>query len=153
MAYVVRFAQHLTIDGVPLSTTAWEHLNLQALFGAGAVRGDNVVMPGAVGRRAVRRRTDEMGATLELAVWGETDWEGIDQTDPVAGLMRNLDHLHTNVVDPLVSANSVRSATITSPGSTLAAGVQVLGFEVSEVLSPTTVQASMDITIIGGRFR
>jgi hypothetical protein len=152
VAYVVNLAVHLEIASVPLSTPAWEHTNLYLLLGQGGVRGENVVMPGALGRRAVRRRTDEMTTTVDLSFWGDTDWEGISQTDPVMGLVRNLAQFKAQVVDPTTTADSVRPAVIHLPTGTLTAGVQVLGFEIQEAYNPSSVSASMDIAIIQGAF-
>jgi hypothetical protein len=152
MAYQVHFPTHLEIDGVPLSTPAWEHLNLQALLGSAAVRGENVVMPGAVGVRPVRRRPTETNYTLDLAIFGDRNWEGVAYPDPVVGLVANLGHLRANVIDPLETVNSVRPATIHLPSGTLVASIQVLGFEVTEAYSSIDVLASMDITVIQGAF-
>lgn len=152
MAYAVNFPVHLEIGGVPLSCTAWEHLNLQALLGAANVRGENVVMPGAVGIRPVRRRPTETTYTLDMAVFGQQDWEGRDYSDPVHGLITNLAHLRANVVDPLATTNSLRTAIIHLPTGTLAASIQVLGFEVTEAISPADVYASMEIAVMQGAF-
>jgi hypothetical protein len=153
MAYVVNLATHLVIDGVPLSTPAWEHTNLYDLFGAAKVRGDNLVMPGAVGVRPLRRRPTETPRTINITVFGDRAPDGTAQTDPIAGLHANLDALFTNVVDPLVTPNSTRTAIIVLPSTTLTAQIQVLGFEIVEALNPGTVNASMDVTIIEGQFR
>jgi hypothetical protein len=154
MAFVVNLATHLTISDVPLSTPAWEHTNLYYLLNVGAVRGENVVMPGAIGRRAVRRRTDEANVTIDLAVFGEHDWEGNPHADAIAGLIDNIEYLRENLVDPpAATPSSLRPAVLTHPGGTLSASVQVLGFEITEAISPSTVNASFDIAIIGGRFR
>jgi hypothetical protein len=153
MAYTVRFATHMTIAGVPLSTPAWEHTNLYVMTGQGAVRGENVVMPGALGRRAVRRRTDEMNQTIELAFFGNMDWTGTAQADPIAGLMANLAEFKAKVVDPTLTADSTRPATLVLPSGTLTASVQVLGFEITESYDPASVAASMDIAVLQGAFR
>lgn len=152
MAYAVNFPMHLEIDGVPLSTAAWEHLNLHALFSGANVRGENVVMPGAVGVRPVRRRPTETMHTVDMAVFGHRSWDGTPYSDPVAGLVANLAHLRTNVVNPLATTNSLRTAIIHLPTGTLAASVQVLGFEVTEAVGPADVYASMDISVIQGAF-
>ena len=152
MAYVINFATHLEIDGVPLSTPAWEHTNLQVLLGAAVVRGSNVVMPGAVGVRPVRRRPTETNLTLELAIFGGQSWDGTLNADPMTGLIANLDHLKANVIDPLATTNSVRTATLVLPADTMTAAIQVLGFEVTEYIGTAAVLASMDITLLRGQF-
>jgi hypothetical protein len=140
MTFVVNLATHLSISDVPLSTPAWEHTNIYALLSVGAVRGENVVMPGAIGRRAVRRRTDEANVTIELAIFGEEDWEGNPHADPIAGLIDNIEYLRDNLVDPpAATPTSLRPAVLTYPGGTLTADVQVLGFEITEGLAPSAV--------------
>lgn len=152
MAYTINLATHLEINGVPLSTPAWEHTNLYTLLSAASVRGENVVMPGAVGVRPVRRRPTETNRTIDITVFGQQDWQGDDYEDPIMGLATNLAHLRANVVDTLATANSVRTAVIFLPEDTMTAAIQVLGFEITEALSPGCVQASMDIAVLRGQF-
>jgi hypothetical protein len=153
MAYVTNFAHHLVINDVPLSTPAWEHLDLYTLYSGANVRGQNRIMPGAVGVMPLRRRPTETSRTISLAVFGNQAWDGTPYPDPVLGLAVNLQHLLTNVVDPLLTANSTAVAQIVGNGPTKVATLQVLGFEVSdESLSPGAVYASMDVTLIEGAF-
>lgn len=153
MAYVTNFAHHLVINNVPLSTPAWEHTNLYALYSSANVRGQNRVMPGAVGVMPLRRRPTETSRTIALVVFGDRAWDGSTYTDAKAGLVTNLDHLLTNVIDPLLTANSTAVAQIVGNGATRVASLQVLGFEISDdPLSPAAVYASMDVTLIEGAF-
>lgn len=152
MPYTINFPTHLEIDMVPLSTPAWEHLNLYALLGAATVRGENVVMPGAVGVRPVRRRPTETNYTVDMAIYGDRDWQGDPYDDPMMGLWSNLAHLRANVVDPLAKTNSVRTATIVLPEGTLTAAVQVLGFEITENVGTACVMAGMEIAVLRGQF-
>lgn len=153
MAYVTNFAHHLVIAGVPLSTPAWEHTNLYALYSGADVRGQNRVMPGAVGVMPLRRRPTETNRTISLAIFGDRSWDGTTNPDATLGLVNNLNHLLTNVVDPLLTANSTALAQIVGNGPTKVATLQVVGFEVSDdPLSPAAVYASMDVTLIEGAF-
>lgn len=152
MAYLVNLAYHCEIDGIPLSTPAWEHVNLYALLAVGAVRGENVVMPGAVGRRPVRRRTDQMTATIEMAFFGDFDWTGAPQADGRQGLARNLAEFKSTVVDPTITVDSVRTAIIHLPSGAVSAGIQILGFEFGEAYNPTAMSASMDVAVLQGQF-
>ena len=154
MAYVVNFAHHLEIDGVPLSTPAWEHLNIQALYGGAYVRGENRVMPGAAGRRALPWRPDETMRTLTLAIFGARSWDGTTNVDPIAGLWANVAHLHNFIVDNPLNAGSTRTARIVRPGATdLVATIQVRGFEVDdEPYSPGDIAATLDIALVQGSF-
>lgn len=154
MAYVTRFAHHLEIDGVPLSTPAWEHLDIQALYAGPQTRGENRVMPGAVGVRALPWRPDQTMRTLTLAIFGDLSWDGTTNIDPVAGLWANVAHLEAFVIDNPGNETSTRTATIKRPGAAdLVATIQVRGFEVAqESYSPAAISASMDIALMSGGF-
>ncbi len=154
MAYEIRFPHHLEIDGVPLSTAAWEHQNIQALYSGAAVRGENRVMPGARGRRALPWRPDETMRTLTLAIFGDLSWDGTKNDDAVAGLWANVAHIQTFIVDNPLNSGSTRTAIIKRPDSPdLTATIQVRGFEIDdESYSPAAIAASMDIALLSGAF-
>ena len=153
MAYLTNFTHRLEIDDVPLSTPAWEHLDIQALYSGPAMRGENRVMPGAYGRRALPKRPDETTRTLTIAVFGFQRWDGTANPDPVAGLWENINHLHAFIIDPPATADSTRLAKIVRIDQPdLFARIQVLGFEVDETYSPAAISASMDIAVISGGF-
>lgn len=154
MAYTVNFAHHLEIDGVPLSTPAWEHTNIHTLYSGAEVRGENRVLPGASGRRALPWRADETMRTLTLAIFGTYSWDGTPNEDPVAGLWANVAHLQAFVVDNPLTADSTRLATLKRPGATdQTCIIQVRGFEVDDdPYSPSDIAASIDIALLSGRF-
>lgn len=154
MAYVIQFAHHLEIDGVPLSTPAWEHLNIQALYSGANVRGENRLLPGAAGRRALPWRPDETMRTITLAIFGTQSWDGSINADPVAGLWENVAHLQSFVVDNPLNDGSTRTATIKRAGATdLTATIQVRAFEIDdEPYSPAAVAATMEIALMSGAF-
>jgi hypothetical protein len=154
MAYLTTFEHRLTIDGIPMSTPAWEVLNIQTLYSGPMRRGENRIMPGASGRRALARRDDETNRSLVIAVFGFERWDGVAYPDPVAGLWENIDHLETNVIDQPLTGDSTRTAVLSRPDATdLTAQIQVLGFEIDdEHYSPAAISATMDITLISGSF-
>ena len=154
MPYALNFAHYLMINDVPLSTPGWEQTNFYTLYSSANVRGENRIMPGAVGIRALRRRPTETTRTVELVIFGDRSWDGSINADPIAGLLANINHLQANVVDPLATADSTRTAQLVHPDGNKAATVQVLGFEIaSDSYGPAVVSASMDIAIIGGWFQ
>jgi hypothetical protein len=155
MAYVVRFPHHLEIDGVPLSTPAWEHLNIQTLYSGPETRGDNRVMPGAAGRRALPWRADQTMRTLTLAIFGGLRWDGAANPDAVAGLWANVAHFIANIVDTPNTPGCTRTAVIKRTGAAdLTATIQVRGFEIDDnPYSPGDVAASLDIALLAGGFR
>ena len=153
MAYIIRFSHHLEIDGVPLSTPAWEHLDIHLLYGAPTVRGDNRVMPGARGQRALPWRPDLTMRTLQLAIFGDVSWDGTLNADAVAGLWANIAHLQAFIVDNPGNADSTRTAVIKRSGhADLSALIQVRGFEIAESYGPSAVSASMDVALMSGAF-
>jgi hypothetical protein len=154
MAYAIVFPHHVEIDGVPLSTPAWEHLNIQSLYSAAGRRGENRVMPGASGRRALPWRPDETMRTLSMIVTGDKHWDGTLNADPVAGLWANLAHLITNVANYPTSPDGTRTAVIKRPGAPdLSSLLQVRGFEVDdESYSPAAVGLTIDIALLQGAF-
>jgi hypothetical protein len=154
MAYTIIFPHHLEIDGVPLSTPAWEHLNLQLLYSLASTRGENRVMPGAAGRRALPWRADETMRTLTMIVTGNHHWDGTANADPIAGLWANVAHLVTNVGGYPATPDGTRTAVIKRPGAPdRVATIQVRGFEVTEdQYSPAAVGLSIDIAVLDGAF-
>jgi hypothetical protein len=153
MAYAVQFAHHVEIDGVPLSCAAWEHLNIQALYSAPPARGTNRVMPGARGQRAVIWRADATNRSFELVVFGDHHWDGAVNSDPVAGLWENLEHLRAGIVAPPNNADGARTAVIKRTGAAdLTALIQVRGWEIGESYGNSNVAVNMDVTLLNGEF-
>lgn len=154
MAYDIRFAHHLEIDGVPLSTPAWEHLDIHLLYSGPSTRGENRILPGAAGRRALPKRADETNRTLSLAIFGFERWDGEPYDDAVQGLWANIAHFTTTVIDTPLTPNGTRTARLVGNGvRDLSATIQVLGFEIDEAYSPAAVSASLDIAVLAGSFR
>lgn len=155
MAYAIVFDHHVEIDGVPLSTPAWEHLNIQALYSAASRRGENRVMPGASGRRGLPWRADETMRTITMIVTGDKHWDGTLNADPSAGLWANLAHLTVNVASTPATGDGSRQAVIKRNGAPdLFASVQVRGFEIDdESYSPAAVGLTIDIALLQGAFQ
>lgn len=150
MTYSIRFTeQYLELAGVPLSTPAWELLNIEALLSGPATRGSNVILPGASGVRPRRRRATARTVTLELSVTGSFGPDGVKYDDPVLGLLTNLELLRA-ITDPSADNNSVITATLHWKGASRTGGVQVENFEVGKHDGPTDVPATIDLTILSG---
>lgn len=152
MPYVATFDDYIDIDGVPLNTPAWTHQNLQDMLAYAAMRGENRIIPGGIGVRALPRRPTERTYTVNLAVYGDRRWDDVENPDAVAGLAANIEHLVTSVVDPLATTDSLRMATLHYGGATYSTAAQVVGFEVLDSLGPWVVQASMDVNLVQGTF-
>lgn len=89
MAYVITSPEWLEIDGVPLSTPAWETTDASELWSTAQVRGADLVIPGAAGVRPYPRRPTVTSATVELVVVGDTAPDGTARSEPRAGLAVN----------------------------------------------------------------
>lgn len=156
MAYVVTFpANYLDIDGVPLSTPAWEVTNLEAVASGPDVRGEPRILPGAFGARANLLRPTVTLISLQLYIYGDRDPEGNVQPDGHEGVIANIDRLRSTVTDPVMTGRGTRTATWhrPSPLAELTATVQVRKLEIGDHLSPDTVPATIDLSLIGGTFR
>jgi hypothetical protein len=107
MAYVITSPEWLEIDGVPLSTPAWETTDASDLWGSANVRGEDLIIPGAAGVRPYPRRPTVTPATVELAVVGDTAL-----SDQRAGLAANCALLETLVGPNGVDADGTRLAVL-----------------------------------------
>lgn len=151
MSYDVHFDQYIDIGGVPLSTPAWEVLNIHVLMSGPGVRGENRVIPGAAGRRPLRHRPDERTVTLQLAVFGHVDPAGDPITDPQEGVWTNWLALRDQFTALLTTAgDSTVTATLNYAGGTLSGPVQVLAYELGEPYSTTDLSAILDLNLVTG---
>lgn len=157
MTYIITFPTHyLAIDDVPLSTPAWEVLNLEDLESGPDVRGEPRLLPGAVGVRANRLRPTVTVHTLNLYIHGTTDPEGEDFDDAHLGVLSNLARFRDDVVSQ-PDDGITRTATLYRPDpddedtpTSVSGAVQVRKFQVGEALSPACVRATLDLIILGG---
>jgi len=98
-----------------LHTHAWNAPDLAPLWTALARRGRNRLLPTAAGVIAYRRRTTEIDVTLDFAVCGEVDKNGVAYADPWIGLQTNLEELHDQIfADPATTAGT-RNTRLTMP--------------------------------------
>lgn len=112
MAYVITSPEWLEIDGVPLSTPAWETTDASDLWGSANVRGEDLIIPGAAGVRPYPRRPTVTPATVELAVVGDTAPDGTALAEPRAGLAANCALLEALVGPNGVDADGTRLAVL-----------------------------------------
>lgn len=130
---------------------AWWALDLSPLWGFPDLRGDNVVIPHADGRRAYRRRIDQTTVSIPLVIVGNVDRTGATHANAFQGLWTNLTWLQENVHEP-PPTGATRVARLTLPsGQTITADVQcrlTLGAQTS-----ATLRAVLDVTIPSGGFR
>lgn len=151
MSYDVHFDQHLVVGDVPLSTPAWEVLNIHVLMSGPSVRGENRMIPGAVGVRPLRHRPTEKTVSLEMAVFGDMDPAGDPIVEPEAGVWANWLALRTQFNELLLNVgDSTTLAVLHYRGGTIQGLVQVLGYEVGSTVNPSTLNVTLDLNIIAG---
>lgn len=121
------------------------------------VRGEDRLLPGAVGVIPYPRRMTGTRVDLRLLIVGDVVGQtGALATDATEGLATNIEYLRTNVVAPVVSSTGLRSAVLEVPGqSDRTALIHVLGLVTQSymlgecgAIAVTTLQ----ISIPEGRF-
>lgn len=144
-------AEKLTIDGVDFPIEwAWDVLNLWVLWRGPATRGNDRRLPGVPGVKPYRRRATVSKRTLELVVFGFRDPTGAPYADVREGLEANLDFLRANVTDPTNIGDGTRTAVLELPsGATRTGPIHIEDFDVAG-LGPTSVKATMDISLPEG---
>lgn len=116
-------------DLVSLHMPSWCVVSLVDLYMPPAVRGRNVLIPGASGTRAYPLRITETDYSLPMLIGGLQP----DGSEPTAGqeiqqMLDNLAYLRAEILDPPAAPTATRAATLTMPDLTvLNAAVQVLG--------------------------
>lgn len=147
-------AGKLTIGGVDMHTPAWNVLDVIPLWIHTMTRGENVLIPGAAGRRAYPRRVDESDYSLPMLIGGVANLSGTPYANRWTGLQTNIEYLRANVVTPPAAPTATRAATLLMPdGTTRTADVQVLSLD---IMNPGTtaasVEAVLNLRIPAGRF-
>lgn len=142
----------LTIDGISMHTPAWNVLDCTPLWWNQSIRGQNLVLPGAVGTHAYPVRVHEARHSLEMAITGWVDQSGTPYADEWEGLEANIEYLRANVAEPPAAPTATRAATLVMPsGATRNADIQVTGLITVQHLK-ARARAILDIVIPSGRF-
>lgn len=146
----------LIINTVPMNCPSWDITNLTPLWAEFTVRGDDRRIPGVAGVIPYKRRMDVTEHALEMVIIGGADRTGASNANPWVGLENNIAYLRTNVVDPTMTGNGTRAATLVLPsGATRFANIHVLSLRLSEVQGvddQAFVLAALQISIPLGVF-
>jgi hypothetical protein len=147
--------EYAELDGLPLSTAAWDTLSLAGLYDSAEVRGDNPTVAYKRGALAFRRITGPKAVTLPLVVYGDFDSDGAPHADPRIGLQDNLDELKQNIAQPrITSLDGTRLLRHHMPDGTVrTTEAQVLGPLGLTELTPTTVNAGLELLLPEGLLR
>lgn len=140
----------LIIGGISMHCPAWNVIDPRPLWLPGLLRGENLVVPGATGRRHLNKKLDERRVSLPMVLTGDADRTGSPACgdDPVAQMQLNMDFLVANVLTP---TGGTRAGQLVMPsGPTRTATLEVgltEGFASAHAWNLT-----LDLVILEGRF-
>jgi hypothetical protein len=149
---------YLEVNGVPLDTHAWMVLEggYDDLLNSPQLRGADVVMPQARGRRTYPRIVDATPVSISMLIIGEVDEDGVPMADPLDGLFIHRDYLRDNLgiaedADPTtgtVVATWVRGTTLPA----LAGEVVVVGLFDFATMAGGFATVRLDLILAEGGF-
>lgn len=98
----VTAARYGVLNSVPLDTYAWEVVQdgYDELLDCPALRGIDVIMPGARGRRAYPREIDATVVSIPLHIIGSLTEDGTPISDEIEGMLTHRDYLRNNLGMP-----------------------------------------------------
>lgn len=144
---------YLTINSVSMHCPAWTMGDIVELWTpAASARGENLVIPGAQGTIARRKRFHEARYSLPLAVAGSHDRLGSPYANPYIGLETNLKYLYDHIVTVGTVALTYAATLVMPSGTTRNAQVQVEGIYYDEHVKDLIVGATLELVIPSGGF-
>lgn len=89
----------LDVNTVPLDTYAWRVVEggYDELLNTAPLRGENLIMPGARGRRPKTPLEDEKPVSIPLLVIGAFTPDGDPIDDPIQGMLEHRDYLYDSL--------------------------------------------------------
>lgn len=153
MAYETTSDELLSIDGVPLSTPAWDVLDYSDLLNGAPIRGADITVSGKRGNIARRRTLDASEASISLVIYGDRDPEGNAHADVRSGLLSNIDALKKALRPNATTLNGTRTLSLTIGGETRTADVHTSPDMSISPLGPTAVRAVITLVIPSGVLR
>lgn len=146
--------EYLAIDGLPLSTAAWETADIATILNGPEGRGSDLLAPGRRGQIARRRTLDSREIAIPMTVIGHYDSDGNSHADPRVGLIENLDELKKHLAPNYVTTEGTRTLTWTNGnGINRTADVHVIpALDVSS-LGPTAARVLVRAVIPDGVLR
>lgn len=107
----IRYAE---VNSVPLDTYAWYVVDdgYDELMNSPQLRGEDLVMPTATGRRAYPRVVDVMVVSIPLLIVGAFTPDGADISDPVEGMLTHQEYLQANLGLPGTSGVDADRGTV-----------------------------------------
>jgi hypothetical protein len=146
--------EYISIDGLPLTTAAWETEDIASILDGPGVRGGDLTIPTRAGSIARRRTLEPRQISIPLVVNGWYDSDGGLHANTREGLLANLDELKTHLAPNYKTLAGTRTLIWTNDdGIYRQAEVHVSpSFDVSMV-GPNAARIVISATIPGGVLR
>lgn len=150
--------RYATINAVPLDTYGWRvpRGGYDDLLNGRVVRGTDLTMPTASGRRAYPRKVDARTVSIPILINGKLNEAGTPYSDPIQGMLTNRDYLEATLGYPGTSGVDATRGTVPltfvrkSPLSTLTAQVTFLGLNDWTTRGGGLALARIDLSIPTG---
>lgn len=157
MTFQITKDEYIEISGVPLSTPAWETLDLSELNDGPALRGSDYEIPQIRGLTPRLRNTQEKIVNIPMVFYGDKNADGDPKADFRTGLLENLNEFKMLVARPyryLPGVNPpTRTLTWYRGHNDLEAQVHVSPRLNIEYLNAYTARAVLEIIIPSGAFQ
>jgi len=153
MPYETTSNELISIDGVPLSTSAWDVLDYADLLNGAPTRGADITVSGRRGNIARRRNIDASEASISLVIYGDKDPEGNAHADVRSGLLSNIDALKKALRPNATTLDGTRTLSVTIGEETRTAEVHTSPDIAVTALGPTAVRAVITLVIPSGVLR
>jgi len=153
MSYQVTATEYIDIDGVPLSTPAWETLNFDELNSGVETRGENLIIPRRPGAFIRPRIIDQKIVNIPIIIYGNKAPDGSTYGNAREGLQTNIDLLKAALFNPYQPNDFTRLLTYHRSTTDLEAVCQTKPNLDLERLSPTTARGIITIEIPNGVLR
>lgn len=153
MPYVITQTEYVEINSVPLSTPAWETVDLSPLWDTPPTRGDDRVVPYQEGVTPLQRIYGAWPVSLPMVIYGDRNSNDVAQADPRIGLRANIDELQSLVINPTATASpGTKVIRLHLPDLSVRVGLcEVLSpLNFGATLGPGAVRAVLDIVIVDG---
>jgi hypothetical protein len=149
-------AERLELDGVPLSTPAWEVEDLSPLWDLAGYRGDDLEVPYRRGVVPFRRQLGGKVVDLPFVILGDYDPDGQPAVDPRAQLWANRRELVRTVLRPRQVATNTGDSIVryyAPDGETYAGPGKIVGGLKPTAVGPAALRGSLALSLSEGGLR
>lgn len=147
-------SEYISIDGVPLTTAAWETEDASAILNGPGTRGSDLRVPTRAGSIARRRTLEPREISIPIVVNGWYDSDGGTHADPRIGLVENLDELKQHLSPQYTTLAGTRTLLwLNDNGVYREAEVHVSPAINVQAVGPYAARVVVNATIPGGVLR